>query len=107
MKTIGQTSSGKPIYAAFQLHRNFDGWTADDHADAAEVHRGAVRSDIKTNVSMHENSAALHGEEMQRIYRAVEKLGLAPAAGKKKSHAQLDREIAKALAGRRTASSRR
>jgi hypothetical protein len=74
------------------------------------MHRKAARSDIKTNVSMHENSAALHEEEAQRIYGLVQKLGLAPRAGAaakprrhhstrtaRKSPAQLDREIAEAI----------
>ena len=120
MKTIGHTSSGKPVYAAFQLHRGFADWTANDHADAADLHREAARTDIKTNVSMHENSAALHEEEAQLIQSLVQKLGLAsrPTAAAKrgrqhptrKSPAQLDREIAGALAKKprtRGASARR
>ena len=107
MKGIGHTSSGKPVYAAFQLHRGFADWSANDHNDAADMHRKAARSDIKTNVSMHENSATLHEEEAQRIYKLVQKLGLAPRASApakprrnhstRKSPAQLDREIAQAL----------
>lgn len=110
MKTIGHTSSGKPVYAAYQLHRGFSDWTVNDHNDAADLHRKAARSDIKTNVSMHENSAALHEEEAQRIAKLVEKLGLAPRTGSsaksrrshatrttRRSPAQLDREIAQVL----------
>lgn len=80
-KTIGHTSSGKPVYAAYQLHRGFADWSVNDHHDAADIHRKAARSDIKTNVSMHENSAALHEEDAQRIAKLVEKLGLAPRTG--------------------------
>lgn len=99
MKTIGKTSSGKPIYAAFQFHRSFDHWTANDHADAAEAHRDAVKSDIKTNRSMHENSAALHDEEIRRIHGLVEKLGLGRRHhARRKPPAQLQREIDEALA---------
>ena len=107
MKTIGHTSSGKPVYAAYQLHRGFGDWSVNDHNDAADLHRKAARSDIKTNVSMHENSAALHEDEAQRIAKLVEKLGLAPRAKSRRSHAsrtarrspaQLDREIAQVLA---------
>lgn len=106
MKAIGHTSSGKPVYAAFQLHRSFADWTANDHNDAADVHRDVARTDIKTNVSMHKNSAALHEEEAQRIYRLVGKLGIAAKkSGRhhatrtaRKSSAQLNREIAEALA---------
>ena len=85
MKTIGHTSSGKPVYAAYQGHRGFADWTINDHHDAAELHRKAARTDIKTNVSMHENSAALHDEAAQQIIAIVQKLGLAPRAstGKK------------------------
>jgi hypothetical protein len=110
VKTIGRTSSGKPVYAAFQMHRDFESWTANDHHDAAEAHRDAARTDIKTNISMHENSAALHDAEAQRIYSAVERLGLTSRkpsargsrkpshATRKKSGAQLEREIAEVLA---------
>ena len=113
MKTIGHTSSGKPVYAAYQLHRGFADWSVNDHHDAADVHRKAARTDIKTNVSMHENSAALHEEEAQRIIKLVEKLGLATrtsaSAKSRRSHAtrttrkppaQLDREIAQVLANK-------
>lgn len=99
-KTIGHTSSGKPVYAAFQLHPSFTGWTADDHVDAAEAHRDAARTDIRTNASMHKNSAALHDEEAQRIYRAVEKLGPRRHSTRKKLPAQLDREIAQSVGKR-------
>jgi len=93
-KTIGHTSSGKPVYAAYQLHPNFGDWTADDHMDAADVHRDAERSDIMTNRSMHANSAALHAEDAQQIYKAVEKLGLSRGAKKpKRQHAKIGREV--------------
>jgi len=105
VKIIGHTSSGKPVYAAFQFHRGFDDWTANDHNDAADLHRDALLTDIKTNVSMHKTSAALHDEEAQRIHKLVEKLGLGRTAKKpprhstrKKSSAELDREIAQVLA---------
>lgn len=81
MKMIGHTSSGKPVYAAYQLHRGFSDWSVNDHHDAADLHRKAARSDIKTNVSMHENSAALHEEAAQQIIALVQKLGLAPRTG--------------------------
>ena len=81
MKTIGHTGSGKPVYAAYQLHRGFSDWSVNDHHDAADLHRKAARTDIKTNVSMHENSAALHEDEAQRIIALVQKLGLAPRKG--------------------------
>ena len=107
MKTIGHTSSGKPVYAAYQLHRGFANWSANDHNDAADAHRKAARSDIKTNVSMHENSATLHEEEARLIFKLVEKLWLAPRTGApaksrrsystRKSPAQLNREIAQVL----------
>jgi len=117
VRTIGHTSSGKPVYAAYQLHRGFSDWTVNDHNDAADLHRKAARSDIKTNVSMHENSAALHDEEAARITKLVEKLGLAPRTGASaksrrshatratrklpaKSPAQLDREIAQVLSNK-------
>lgn len=105
-KTIGHTSSGKPVYAAFQLHPNFAGWTAVDHWDAADVHETAKRVDIKTNVSMHENSALLHSTEAQQIVKTVEKLGLGRGAktprrhSTRKSGAQLDREIAQSVSKR-------
>ena len=112
MKTIGHTSSGKPVYAAYQLHRGFADWSVNDHNDAADLHRKAARTDIKTNVSMHENSAALHEDEAQRIAKLVEKLGLAPRTGAaaktrrshstRKSPVQLDREIAQVLAKKPT-----
>jgi len=109
-KVLGHTKSGKPIHVAFQGHRNFDGWTAVDHWDASEAHEAARLSDIKTNIAMHENSAALHNEEARRIVEAVERLGLArpeKTRGTRRQHAtrkspvQLDREIAEALAGSR------
>lgn len=104
-KTIGHTSSGKPVYAAFQLHPSFFDWTVNDHFDAAELHQDALRTDIKTNASMHKNSAALHTEKAQQLAKAIETLGLI-AKGKKpssrrhstrKTGAQLDREIAETL----------
>lgn len=105
MKTIGHTSSGKPVYAAFQLHRGFSDWTANDHADAADLHREAARTDIKTNASMHKNSAVLHDDEARKIQALVQKLGLAGKTprhhARRKSPTQLDREIAEALDGRR------
>lgn len=116
MKVIGHTSSGKPVYAAFQFHKGFADWTAHDHDSAAAVHREVARTDIKTNASMHENSAALHEDEARQIYELVQKLGLAPrgSAAKNtrrqhatqktgtghKSSAQLDREIAEVLGGK-------
>lgn len=108
MKILGHTSSGKPVYAAFQFHRGFDDWTVNDHNDAADLHRDAVRSDIKTNASNHKTSAALHDDEARRIQTLVEKLGLGRTAKtakkparhstRKKSPAELDREIAQVLA---------
>jgi len=103
-KMIGHTSSGKPVYAAFQLHPSFFDWTVNDHFDAAEVHRDALLTDIKTNVSMHKNSAELHTEKAQQLAKTIETLGLI-AKGKppprrhstRKTGVQLDREITEAL----------
>lgn len=110
---IGHTGSGKPVYAAFQLHRDFFDWTVNDHFDAAELHQDALSSDIKTNASMHQNSAALHIEKAQQLAKMIEKLGLV-AKGKsrsprghstRKSPAQLEYEIAETLAKKKPRSS--
>jgi len=107
VKVIGHTQSGKPVYAAYQFHKGFADWTANDHHDAADLHRKAARTDIKTNVSMHENSARFHEDDAAQIAALVQKLGLAPRESgnkktrqhaTKKSPTQLDREIADVLA---------
>jgi len=115
MKVIGHTSSGEPVYAAYQFHKGFSDWTVNDHLDAADLHRRAARTDIKTNRSMHENSATLHEGDAQRIQALVQKLGLAPrtSSGKKtrqhatrrrRTPAQFDREIAQALGKKKSIS---
>lgn len=102
MKTIGKTKTGKPVYAAYQFHGGkFSDWTVNDHQDAADLHRKAVHTDITTNQSMHENSVKWHEEDAQKILALVGKLGLGTKTrghATRKSPAQLDRDIAHALA---------
>jgi hypothetical protein len=58
VKVLGHTLSGKPVLAAYALHRgNFGDWTGQDHQEAADLHRKAARTDIPTNRSMHEDAA--------------------------------------------------
>ena len=101
MKTIGKTKSGKTVYAAYAFHQGkFSDWTVNDHQDAADLHRKAARTDIKTNQTMHENSAKWHEADEQRILDLVGKLGLGKKTrghATRKSPAQLDRDIAQVL----------
>ena len=110
MKTIGKTKTSKTVYAGYAFHQGkFSDWTVNDHRDAADLHRKAARTDIKTNQSMHEDSAKWHEEDAQRILDLVGKLGLGKKTrghATRKSPAQLDCDIAHALAKKSTRSPR-
>ncbi len=75
-KVLAKTKSGKPIFTAYQFHPTFDDWTATDHEDAADAHLAAVKTDIKTNASMHKTSAEFHRGQAKALYRAIDALGL-------------------------------